>query len=64
MASAGGETNWLQFAVPGGLTGDGTKIDPTLYRTNRLARQTFSAVPVGKLPQNFTGAHVPPTYVG
>ncbi|KAH9034490.1 hypothetical protein EDB85DRAFT_1889794 [Lactarius pseudohatsudake] len=52
IASWGGETNWLQFAVPGGLIGGGTKIDPTLYRTDRLARQTFSAV--GKLPQNFT----------
>ncbi|KAH8983018.1 hypothetical protein EDB92DRAFT_1819635 [Lactarius akahatsu] len=50
--SAGGETNWLQFAVPGGLIGGGTKIDPTLYRTDRLARQTFSAV--GKLWQIFT----------
>ncbi|KAH9009141.1 hypothetical protein EDB84DRAFT_1660163 [Lactarius hengduanensis] len=52
IASWGGETNWLQFAVPGGLIGGGTKIDPTLYRTDRLARQTFSAV--GELPQNFT----------
>ncbi|KAH8981255.1 hypothetical protein EDB83DRAFT_2326771 [Lactarius deliciosus] len=49
IASAGGETNWLQFAVPGGLIDGGTKIDPTLYRTDRLARQMFTAV--GKLPQ-------------
>ncbi|KAF8264192.1 elongation factor Tu GTP binding domain-containing protein [Lactarius quietus] len=46
------ETNHLQFAVPGGLIGVGTKIDPTLCRADRLVGQVLGAV--GKLPQIFT----------
>ena len=47
------ETNQLQFAVPGGLIGVGTKIDPTLCRADRLVGQVLGSV--GKLPQIFTG---------
>jgi translation initiation factor 2 subunit 3 len=42
------ENNLLQFAVPGGLIGFGTRIDPTLCRADRLVRQMLGAV--GKLP--------------
>jgi translation initiation factor 2 subunit 3 len=48
------ENNQLQFAVPGGLIGVGTKIDPTLCRADRLVGQVLGAV--GKLPKVFTGA--------
>lgn len=47
------ENNQLQFAVPGGLIGVGTKIDPTLCRADRLVGQVLGAV--GKLPKVFTG---------
>lgn len=38
------EENELKYAVPGGLIGVGTKIDPTLCRADRLVGQviTFS----------------------
>jgi translation initiation factor 2 subunit 3 len=42
------EQNELQFAVPGGLIGVGTKIDPTLTRADRLVGQVLGEV--GKLP--------------
>lgn len=42
------ETNVLQFAVPGGLIGVGTKIDPTLCRADRLVGQVLGSV--GNLP--------------
>ena len=42
------ENNDLKFAVPGGLIGVGTKIDPTLCRADRLVGQVLGAV--GKLP--------------
>ena len=54
IVSLHAETNQLQFAVPGGLIGVGTKIDPTLCRADRLVGQVLGAV--GKLPQIFTGA--------
>jgi len=38
------EQNELQFAVPGGLIGVGTKIDPTLCRADRLVGQVLGAV--------------------
>jgi hypothetical protein len=38
------EKNDLQFAVPGGLIGVGTKIDPTLTRADRLLGQVEIAV--------------------
>jgi len=46
------EHNDLQFAVPGGLIGVGTKIDPTLTRADRLVGQVLGAV--GKLPAIFS----------
>lgn len=46
------EHNDLQFAVPGGLIGVGTKIDPTLTRADRLVGQVLGAV--GSLPDIFT----------
>lgn len=36
------EQNELQFAVPGGLIGVGTKIEPTLCRADRLVGQVKS----------------------
>ncbi|XP_064405528.1 eukaryotic translation initiation factor 2 subunit 3, Y-linked-like [Halichondria panicea] len=42
------EHNELQYAVPGGLIGVGTKIDPTLCRADRLVGQVLGAV--GALP--------------
>lgn len=48
------ETNHLQFAVPGGLIGVGTKIDPTLCRADRLVGQVLGAV--GTLPDIYTGS--------
>ncbi|XP_071548848.1 eukaryotic translation initiation factor 2 subunit 3-like [Panulirus ornatus] len=46
------ETNELQFAVPGGLIGVGTKIDPTLCRADRMVGQVLGAV--DSLPEIFT----------
>lgn len=53
IVSLHAENNQLQFAVPGGLIGVGTRIDPTLCRADRLVGQVLGAV--GKLPQVFTG---------
>jgi translation initiation factor 2 subunit 3 len=47
------ENNSLDFAVPGGLIGVGTRIDPTLCRADRLVGQVLGAV--GKLPKIYTG---------
>lgn len=47
------EHNELQYAVPGGLIGVGTLIDPTLCRADRLVGQVLGAV--GKLPSIYTG---------
>ena len=49
------ENNQLQYAVPGGLIGVGTMIDPTLCRADRLVGQVLGEV--GKLPQIFTGRY-------
>jgi len=46
------EDNDLQYAVPGGLIGVGTKMDPTLTRADRLVGQVLGEV--GKLPDIFT----------
>lgn len=46
------EQNELKFAVPGGLIGVGTKIDPTLCRADRLVGQVLGNV--GKLPAIYT----------
>lgn len=45
------EQNELQFAVPGGLIGVGTTIDPTLTRADRLVGQVLGEV--GQLPDVF-----------
>ena len=45
------EQNDLQFAVPGGLIGVGTRIDPTLTRADRLVGQVLGIK--GKLPHVF-----------
>lgn len=50
------ENNLLSFAVPGGLIGVGTRIDPTLCRADRLVGQVLGAV--GKLPKIYTGMSV------
>jgi len=41
VVSLAAETNPLQFAVPGGLIGVGTKIDPTYSRGDRLVGQVL-----------------------
>lgn len=46
------EQNDLQYAVPGGLIGVGTIIDPTLCRADRLVGQVLGSV--GGLPQIYT----------
>ncbi|TYZ60981.1 hypothetical protein PybrP1_005336 [[Pythium] brassicae (nom. inval.)] len=46
------EKNDLQFAVPGGLIGVGTRIDPTLTRSDRLVGQVLGLK--GSLPHVFT----------
>ncbi|ELU12695.1 hypothetical protein CAPTEDRAFT_179168 [Capitella teleta] len=46
------EQNDLQYAVPGGLIGVGTKIDPTLCRADRMVGQVLGAV--GCLPNIYT----------
>lgn len=46
------EKNDLAYAVPGGLIGVGTKIDPTLCRADRLVGQVLGEV--GALPDIYT----------
>jgi len=46
------EQNDLQYAVPGGLIGVGTKIDPTVSRADRLLGHVLGEV--GSLPNIFT----------
>merc|ERR1712232_1526219 len=41
IMSLAAEKNPLQFAVPGGLIGVGTKLDPTLTRSDRLVGQVL-----------------------
>lgn len=53
IVSLHAENNHLQFAVPGGLIGVGTKMDPTLCRADRLVGQVLGAV--GKLPNVYAG---------
>jgi translation initiation factor 2 gamma subunit (eIF-2gamma) len=45
------ESNDLRYAVPGGLIGVGTKIDPTLCRADRLVGQVLGGI--GRLPEIF-----------
>lgn len=50
------EQNDLQYAVPGGLIGVGTKIDPTLTRADRLVGQVLGAR--GHLPDVYAELEV------
>ena len=50
------ENNDLKFAVPGGLIGVGTKIDPTLCRADRLVGQVLGSP--GKLPDIYSELEV------
>jgi translation initiation factor 2 subunit 3 len=50
------EHNDLQYAVPGGLIGVGTKIDPTLTSADRLVGQVLGLK--GNLPDVFTEVEV------
>ena len=52
ISSLYAEKNDLQFAVPGGLIGVGTKIDPTLTRADRLVGQVLGLK--GQLPAVFS----------
>lgn len=52
MESLHAEKNLLRYAVPGGLIGVGTKIDPTLTRADRLVGQVLGHK--DKLPNVFT----------
>jgi len=51
ISSLYAEQNDLQFAVPGGLIGVGTRIDPTLTRADRLVGQVLGIK--GQLPDVF-----------
>lgn len=51
LVSLFAEENELQFAVPGGLIGVGTTMDPTLTRGNRLVGQVLGDI--GSLPDVF-----------
>jgi translation initiation factor 2 subunit 3 len=50
------EGNDLQYAVPGGLIGVGTLLDPTLTRADRLVGQVLGTP--GALPQIYTAIEV------
>ncbi|GMM30835.1 translation initiation factor eIF2 subunit gamma [Martiniozyma asiatica (nom. inval.)] len=50
------EHNDLKFAVPGGLIGVGTKVDPTLCRADRLVGQVVGSK--GHLPSVFTDIEI------
>lgn len=50
------EQNDLMYAVPGGLIGVGTKVDPTLCRADRMVGQVLGAV--GHLPSIYTELEV------
>merc|ERR1719409_865482 len=52
IMSLAAEKNSLQFAVPGGLIGVGTKIDPTLTRADRLVGQVLG------LPQKLPSVYI------
>mmetsp|Transcript_8130 Transcript_8130/g.13453 ORF Transcript_8130/g.13453 Transcript_8130/m.13453 type:complete len:493 (+) Transcript_8130:58-1536(+) len=51
ISSLYAESNDLQYAVPGGLIGVGTRIDPTLTRADRLVGQVLGKR--GQLPEVF-----------
>ena len=47
------EHNPLQYAVPGGLIGVGTTVDPTLTRADRLVGQVLGEVGKVRVETNF-----------
>lgn len=56
ITSMHADQNELQYAVPGGLIGVGTKIDPMLTRADRMVGQVLGAV--GTLPSIFTEVEI------
>jgi translation initiation factor 2 subunit 3 len=56
IMSLAAEANSLQFAVPGGLIGVGTKIDPSLTRADRLLGQVLGRP--GGLPEIYVEIEV------
>lgn len=46
----------MKFAVPGGLIGVGTKVDPTLCRADRLVGQVVGAK--GNLPSIYSDIEI------
>lgn len=60
------ENNHLQYAIPGGLIGIGTTIDPSLTRQNKLVGQLIGDV--GSLPEVYSEIevlfHLLPSVVG
>lgn len=56
ISSLYAEQNDLQFAVPGGLIGVGTRIDPTLTRADRLVGQVLGLS--GQLPDVYSSIEV------
>lgn len=56
IVSLNAEENSLKFAVPGGLIGVGTKVDPALCRADRLLGQVVGAK--GQLPQVYVGLEI------
>jgi len=56
------EQNELQFAVPGGLIGVGTTMDPTLTRADRLVGQVLGEV--GSLPDVYIELEVGVYFAG
>jgi translation initiation factor 2 subunit 3 len=55
------EQNQLQYAVPGGLIGVGTQIDPYICRGDRLVGQVLGAI--GTLPDIYTDIEVCLRYI-
>lgn len=54
IVSPRSKTKQIQLALPGGLIGIGTKIDPTMCREDKLVGQVLGAA--GNLLQMFNGA--------
>lgn len=56
IVSLNSEANDLKYAVPGGLIGVGTRIDPTLCRADRLVGQVLGLK--GRLPDIYSEIEV------
>ncbi|XP_027116168.1 eukaryotic translation initiation factor 2 subunit gamma-like [Coffea arabica] len=61
VASLHSEQNKLQIAVPGGLIGVGTTMDPALSRSDRLVGQVLGQV--GTLPEVYTEIKIANTHL-